>query len=429
MKANETADAGRAARATMSVLKDLLKDYHPRDFSIRLWTGEVLEPEPGISNRFTLVLRHPGALRAMLRSGSDRAIAEAYIYDDIDVEGDFDRVFPMADYLTALRPGATNRIRLASQLVSIPSGGGPRAGRKSARLRGPVHSLERDRQAVTYHYNTSNEFFALFLDKEMVYSCAYFASEGESLDAAQRRKLDYICRKLRLKEGERILDIGCGWGGLITYAAKEYGVSAVGITLSEPQAMLAAERIRSDGLQDRCRVDIVDYRRIPEDDLFDKIVSIGMVEHVGKSRLPDYFEQAWRLLKPGGVFLNHGIASESKPGGSLTFSDAYVFPDSEPVPISTSLRVAEASGFEVRDVESLREHYALTLREWGRRLESRHEDAVKATDEATYRVWRLFMAGSEHGFKTGRLNVYQSLLVKPDRGVSGFPLTREDWYH
>jgi cyclopropane-fatty-acyl-phospholipid synthase len=248
------------------------------------------------------------------------------------------------------------------------------------------------------------------------------------LETAQKRKLDYICRKLRLQKGDRLLDIGCGWGGLIIYAAKKYKVSALGITLSEPQAKLANERIQKEGLSDRCRAEVRDYRQVDGAGSFDKIVSIGMVEHVGESKLPEYFSQAWRLLRPGGVFLNHGIAHPPPATRGQSFSQAYVFPDSEPVPISASTRIAEEVGFEVRDVESLREHYWLTLRHWVRRLEAHHEDAVRVTDEATYRVWRLFMSASAYRFRTGFYNIYQSLLVKPDRGISGLPLTRADWY-
>ncbi len=264
----------------------------------------------------------------------------------------------------------------------------------------------------------------------MVYSCAYFQSPGEDLDTAQERKLEYVCRKLCLQKGERLLHIGCGWGGLVLYAAEKYGVEAVGITPSRPQAELAATRIQNRGLGDRCRVLVKDYRRIEEWGTFDKLVSIGMFEHVGESRLSEYFERAWKLLRPGGVFLNHGIGQmvtgPARRGPS--FSDRYVFPDGELLPISTTLRVAEEQGFEVRDVESLREHYMLTLRQWVQRLEAQHEEARRVTDETTYRTWRLFMSGSAYQFRSNEINVYQSLLVRAGEGKSGLPLTREDWY-
>jgi len=297
-------------------------------------------------------------------------------------------------------------------------------------LRGARHSKERDRQAVTYHYNRSNDFYALWLDSRMVYSCAYFTTPDDDIDIAQERKLDYISRKLRLRPGERLLDIGCGWGGLVIYAAQHYGVESYGITLSEPQAEFAQKRIEEAGLTGKCKVEVRDYRDVHEADSFDKIVSVGMFEHVGEALLPTYFKQAWQLLHPGGVFLNHGIASDSfdEAHAKTSFVNHYVFPDGELLPINTTLRAAETSGFEVRDVESLREHYTLTLRHWVQRLEAHAEEARKLTNDVTYRVWRLYMSGSAHAFKAGTNNIYQTLLAKPDRGDSGLPLTRTDWY-
>jgi cyclopropane-fatty-acyl-phospholipid synthase len=416
------------AARSLSILKFLLKDHHPRDYAIRLWDGSVWEAEAGQPVRFTMVIRHPGSLRAMFMGQSENAMGQAYVYDDFDIEGNMESAMSMAEYLFQLRLNVAVRLRLATQLLRLPSQVTPRAGRQAAKLDGVIHSIERDRQAVTYHYNTSNDFFASYLDKRMIYSCAYFASEDEDLDTAQMRKLDYICRKLRLQKGDRLLDIGCGWGGLIMYAAKKYKISALGITLSEPQAELANERIKKSGLSDRCRAEVHDYRQISGADIFDKISSIGMVEHVGEPMLPEYFRHAWRLLRPGGVFLNHGIAHPHLATRGQSFSQAYIFPDGEPVPIHVSTRIAENVGFEVRDVESLREHYMLTARHWVRRLEAHHDEAVRATDEATYRAWRLYMSAAASQFAVGKYNVYQSLLVKPDRGKSGLPLTRSDWY-
>ena len=265
----------------------------------------------------------------------------------------------------------------------------------------------------------------------MTYSCAYFNNPEDSLDLAQEQKLEFICRKLRLRPGQRLLDIGCGWGGLVIYAAKNFGVEATGITLSKPQADLANARIAEAGMSDRCRVLVRDYREMDQPASFDALASVGMFEHVGAKRLPAYFTQAWQLLKPGGVFLNHGIAIRAgeKPPPAKSFSNVYVFPDGELTPISTSLRAAEEAGFEVRDVESLRTHYAMTLRHWVRRLEAQHNLALQYVDEPTYRVWRLFMAGSAHDFEAGRTNVYQALLYRPDaNGHSNLPLTRADWY-
>jgi cyclopropane-fatty-acyl-phospholipid synthase len=423
----------RAVQTSLSFLEGLLGDYHPRDFAVRLWDGTVWEAEPGWPAHFTLVLKYPGALRSMFWPPGELTLAEAYVHDDFDIEGRIEDVFPLADYLLDRRRNVADRLRHSRRLLSLPSvrrGDRPRAGREAARLRGTRHSKARDRRAVTYHYDVPGEFYALWLDERMVYSCAYFAAPDEDLDAAQERKLDYVCRKLRLHSGERVLDIGCGWGGLLIHAARRYGASALGITLSEPQAELANERIRRAGLKDRCRVEVRDYREIEDSEGYDKLVSVGMFEHVGEALLPEYFRRAHRLLRPGGVFLNHGIARnrDVPVRRRPTFISRYVFPDGELVPIGTTLEAAEDGGFEVRDVESLREHYALTLRHWVRRLEARAEEAHRITDETTYRVWRLYMSGSAHGFKTGRLNVYQTLLSKPERGESGLPLTRADWY-
>jgi cyclopropane-fatty-acyl-phospholipid synthase len=408
-------------------LESLLADYPRRDFQVRLWDGTTwgVEKQP----RFALVLKHPGALRAMFLSPSELKLGEAYIHDDFDIEGDIEAAFDLADYLLGQERSRWESSDLNQQLRKVRTNDRPRTGLHLIKLWGSVHSKDRDRQAVTYHYDHPAEFYALWLDQRMVYSCAYFATPEEDLDSAQQRKLDYICKKLRLRPGERLLDIGCGWGGLIMHAAAHYGAHAVGITLSVPQAELARQRLRESGLSDHCRVEVSDYRDINHDQQYDKIVSVGMFEHVGEALLPEYFRRAWDLLRPGGVFLNHGIAySATYRRRGPSFTDRYVFPDSEMVPISTSLREAELSGFEVRDVESLREHYALTLHNWVQRLEAHAEEVRRIRDDTTYRIWRLYMAGAAHGFRSGRLNVYQALLAKPLHGESGLPLTREDWY-
>lgn len=426
----QTPETDRASRLTMRFLDDLIREDATGQVGVRLWNG-MTWPHT-VPRAATLVLNHPGALRAMFLPGDEVSLAEAYVYDDFDIEGEIEAVFPLADALDMTKIGWLRKLRLARDLLSLPKDEKRRPGQRGpAKLSGERHSAERDRQAVTFHYNVSNDFYALWLDRHMVYSCAYFSDPAEELDTGQERKLDYVCRKLRLQPGQRILDVGCGWGGLVIHAAQHYGVDATGITLSQPQADLANERIAAAGLADRCRVWVRDYRDIDETDSYDALVSVGMFEHVGAALLPTYFELAWQLLRPGGVFLNHGIANTVKedPRSGRSFSDTYVFPDGELVPINVTLRAAEEAGFEVRDVESLREHYALTLRHWVRRLESRHERALQFVGEPTYRVWRLFMSGSAHGFSLGRLNVYQTLLVKQsESGQSGLPLTRADWY-
>lgn len=428
--------ASTPSEITCNVLQALFGQCNTT-FSVRLWDGTYW-PDDG-PRQATLVLNHPGAIRAMFLPGNEVALGEAYLYDDFDVEGNLEVIYGAAERLILDPPSWAERLRLMRQLrllpeesrrvAALPQLAGGARGR--ARVSGRRHSVARDRQAVTYHYDVSNDFYRLWQDPHMVYSCAYFQSEDEDLDSAQERKLDYLCRKLRLKPGQKLLDLGCGWGGLVRHAASAYGVDATGITLSQPQADLANERIRAEGLGEHCRVLLQDYRQMREPGAYDALVSVGMFEHVGASHLLRYFAQAWALLKPGGSFMNHGIAlrGSDRPRKGKSFSNTYVFPDGELVPIHATLRAAERVGFEVRDVESLREHYALTLRHWVKRLEAHHEQALQYVSEPTYRVWRLFMSGSAHGFTTGRLNLYQTLLVKPDKaGVSHLPLTRADWY-
>jgi len=420
-----------AATKALTILQLLLRDYHPRDFAVCFWDGSQWPAESN-SPRFKLIFKHPDALRSILRnSATDLSISEAYIHDNLDVEGDFEAAMPVGYHLLSRRWPATTMLKLGWHLFRMPAAVHfLRNGKRPARLRGELHSRERDRQAVTFHYNVSNGFYALWLDERMVYSCAYFENANEDLETAQARKLDYICRKLRLRPGERLLDIGCGWGGLVIHAAQRYGVEVLGITLSRNQADLANERIVRAGLEKRCRVEVRDYRDLNDTGGFDKLVSVGMFEHVGESRLPVYFRHAWRLLRPGGVFLNHGIArrtTDPEPAGP-TFISRYVFPDGELLPINATLRYAEEAGFEVRDVESLREHYMLTLRHWARALELHRGQALQVVGEPTYRVWRLFLHGSAHGFAVGSLNIYQAVLLKPNAGQSGLPLTRGDWY-
>jgi len=419
-----------ATKPTRTFLEDLFSCYSPRDFAVRFWDGSVWEPAPGQSARFTLFLNNPGAARLMFRPPTMVSIGEAYIYRDYEVQGDFDHFFAFLGHVADQPRNVWKKLKLWRKLRAVPLSNGKQAVDQAAHLQGKVHSLARDRSAISYHYDLSNDFYSLWLDRRMVYSCAYFHHADDSLDAAQEQKLDHICHKLRLQPGMKLLDIGCGWGGLIMHAAQKYGVQALGVTLSKEQQALAGERIRQVGLADRCRVELRDYRELQEPDSFDRIVSVGMAEHVGTKMLPTYFRHAYRLLKVGGQFLNHSITWNAAfvPEQRLNFAKVYVFPDGELQSIHTLLNAAGRAGFEIRDVESLREHYALTLRHWVRRLETNQEQARKHVNDTTYRVWHFYMAGAAYMFESARYNLYQSLLFKHARAFSGLPLTRADWY-
>ena len=418
----------RHTRIALDFLQTVLGDYHPRNFAVELWDGTTWEAETE-TTLFTIVLKHPGALRRMFLPPNELTMGEAYIFGDFEVRGSLHDMMRLAVFLLDEQEwGLRQQLSAAWSLLQLPRAL-PVATERRAELGGEQHSITRDRQAIRYHYDVSNEFYSLFLDERMVYSCAYFADAEESLDAAQTRKLDYICRKLRLQPGDRLLDIGCGWGALVMHAAQQYGVYAHGITLSERQAELAEERIAAAGLSDRCRVEILDYREIEEEGGYDKLVSVGMVEHVGSPALPIYFEQAWRLLRPGGLFLNHGIATlQGQEPRMPSFTLKYVFPDGELLPINRMLLFAEEAGFEVRDLESLREHYSLTLKNWVQRLQANRERALELVDPVTYRIWELYMSGARHIFDVQINNVFQALLLKADDHRSHLPLTRDDWY-
>jgi cyclopropane-fatty-acyl-phospholipid synthase len=296
------------------------------------------------------------------------------------------------------------------------------------------HTKRGDRAAIAYHYDVSNEFYSLWLDRNMVYSCAYFRNEADSLDTAQEQKLDHILSKLMLKPGERFLDIGCGWGALAMRAAEKFGVDATGITLSENQFHLATERIRAAGLQDRCRVLLLDYRDTPGEGVYDKIASVGMFEHVGLKNLPVYFGTVRRLLREKGLFLNHGITSSDPDNGAVglgggEFIGRYVFPRGELPHLHRAVHDMSMQDFEVHDVECLRPHYAKTLAFWSAAFERNIDAAVAASSERTARIWRLYLAGCAYGFEQGWMSIHQVLATKRTRpGPTALPLTR-DWIY
>jgi cyclopropane-fatty-acyl-phospholipid synthase len=442
------ADALATAREALEIAFGPVQE---RGFTVRLWDDSLDQPA-GAPTSFTLVVRRAGALRRALLPPSELALVEAYLRDDFDSEGNLGDAGRLGD-LAASRLRSPRRLaKLVRVLRKLPTDDLPRAlpaaadaaqPRRVRRLFGlGQHSRRRDAIVVRHHYDVGNDFYALWLDRRMIYSCAYFPTGTEDLDAAQEAKLEHICRKLRLHAGEHLLDVGCGWGGLLEYAATHFGISGVGITLSEPQATLARERLAEAGVGDRVRIEVRDYRDLPSDWRFDKAVSIGMREHVGAARLPDYFAAVYRALRPGGLFLDHGLmrGGAEKPVGAGrwiarrlwkrdAFIERYVFPDGELVPLGELLGMAEPTGLEARDVENLREHYILTLRHWVERLGRVHREAVAIVGEQTYRVWRLYMAATTLGFHSGRLTLIQTLFAKPlPDGSADVPLTRGDLY-
>ena len=405
---------------------------------VRLWDGIVISLGRD-SPLATIVVHNAKLLRELAWRPDPLRLAEAYFFGEIDVEGDLYALLTQRTHLQSLTVSMRDRLSLLSAAL-FPGSGSTLMRRDNASVRwsralysriSRKHSQAHNREAIAFHYDVSNEFYRLWLDEQMLYSCAYFNDPGESLDQAQRNKLDHICRKLRLKAGERLLDIGCGWGALICWSAQHYGVRAHGITLSHQQYEYTQNKIRDLGLEKQVTVELRDYRGLPDDAAFDKVSSIGMFEHVGLKNLPTYFRAVHRVLKPGGLFLNHGI-TDNEEGKHKTvgteFIQRYVFPDAELDSVSNVQRAMERTGFEICDVEALRPHYALTLRHWVSRLEARRQEALAHVSEARYRVWRLYMAGCASQFEHGAIGVYQILAANRREGFADLPLTRHDIY-
>jgi cyclopropane-fatty-acyl-phospholipid synthase len=393
-------------------------------FAVRFWDESELRPD-GNSSGDTIVIRDQRALSYIATAPNQIGLGRAWVAGDLELDGDLERALRAGQLLRGLRLGLGDRI---ASLRAAAGAGALRLHRPNppdseAQLGGRLHSLRRDRAAVRHHYDVSNEFYRLVLGPTMVYSCAYFDSESDTLDHAQERKLDVICRKLRLAAGERLLDVGCGWGALVLHAAANYGVRAVGVTLSEPQAALARERIHAAGLADRCEIRVQDYREVA-DGPYDRIASIGMYEHVGASRLDRYMQTLRQLVRPGGLILNHGIVRLSpRPGPRDGFIRRYVFPDGELHPVGRVVDSLERAGLELRDAESLREHYALTLRRWVSNLTANREAAHAAAGAERERIWRLYMTGSALAFERGDISLQQLLAAAPGSPVE-LPLAR-----
>ena len=363
---------------------------------IVLWNGRQIELTKNPT--LTLSLTTPSAVRYLLRP-SFRSLGEAYIEGKIHVEGSPSEILKILEE-------TREKTAMTSPLAKW-----------TRKIRPRPHSRRADEKAIRFHYDVSNDFYRLWLDQNMIYSCAYFKDGEDDLDRAQEQKLDHICRKLMLKPGERFLDIGCGWGGLIRWAAKNYGVKATGITLSENQYDYARDWIREEKLEDHCEVLLCDYRDLKEKDHFDKISSVGMFEHVGIANYPIYFGNIHRLLKEGGLILNHGICSSSLdldlvPGDGGEFMDRYVFPGQELPHVSRVTSEISRQKMEVTDVESLRPHYAKTLRHWLARLEKNQAKIEAIVGDRRYRIWRAYLMGTAHAFDRGWISIYQVLAVK-----------------
>lgn len=426
----------RSTRDALHILNRIFRDF-PGGLEVRLWDGHTvsLGSHPP---RFTLTFRDPGKFREVVLRRDPLHLADAHFSGHVEIEGSIYDVLGLKDYFLSLRLSAAEKAAILARALAIRPAprnrhGGDGAGEpRNWRARfGGRHSRQTDRHAISFHYDVSNDFYALWLDERMVYSCAYFETPDDSLNQAQRQKLDHLCRKLRLEPGESLLDIGCGWGGLVCWAASRYGVKAHGITLSRQQLEYAQRSIRSQGLEDRVTVELRDYRDVVGSERFDKIVSVGMFEHVGIRNLPIYFRTAHRLLKPGGLFMNHGITTQNegwRRNVDNEFINRYVFPDGELETIANVQRGMEESGFEIVDVEGLRAHYALTLRHWVKRLEARRLDAIRHAGDATFRIWRMYMAACALNFESGEMGLYQILGEKWDKRLPSVPLTRRDLY-
>jgi cyclopropane-fatty-acyl-phospholipid synthase len=378
-----------------------------------------------------IVVRSPDAIRRIVTAPGELGIGRAYVAGDLDLEGDVFAALELRKQLPSIRLAAL-QWRAALELVGWSGLRPLPAPPEEARLRGRRHSPERDAAAIAHHYDVSNSFYRIVLGPSMTYSCAVWDAPDVTLEDAQAAKHELVCRKLGLEPGMRLLDVGCGWGGMVMHAAQHHGVRAVGVTVSRRQAELAAKRVAEAGLGDRVEIRLQDYRDV-RGEQYDAISSIGMFEHVGLAQLSAYFDRLFALLRAGGRLLNHAIgrppatkASRLRPAGTRFsrrgFIDRYVFPDGELHELGSVTSALQRAGFEARHMESLREHYALTLRAWIRNLEQSWDAAVAEVGDPRARIWRLYMAGSAVNFEDGNIQVHQVLAVKPDGGTSGMPL-------
>jgi cyclopropane-fatty-acyl-phospholipid synthase len=394
--------------STASLTRELRAALPRRPFAVRFWDGSAVDAtEPGAP---TFEFRSPAALAHVLRAPGELGIGRAYVSGLVDVD-DLDAALRVVDTFEPPPLRIGQKLRLGRALVrACGLTRPPRRPATELRLRGERHTLARDRRAVRHHYDAGNDFFALFLDASMTYSCACFSRGAHTLEEAQEAKLELVCSKLGLREGERVLDVGCGWGSFALHAAGRHGAHVVGVTLSPPQAEFARRRARELGLADRVDFRVADYRELGGE-RFDAIASIGMVEHVGEERIDEYAQRLAELLDPGGRLLNHGIAKlkdlDTRDEGA--FSERFVFPDGVPLPLSRVLLALERAGFATTHVEGLADDYAETLSHWIERFEGHYDDAVRLAGRERARIWRLYLRAARQGFQTGWASIYQVL--------------------
>src|SRR3954468_24469189 len=401
------------------LLQELQRALPDRPFEVAFWDGSTLPSTNGASET-TFRVTSPVAIAHALRAPGQLGIGRAYVSGALDVD-DLDATLELLD--TWKPPSLDTKTKAKLAAAALRSTGlvaPPKPPQAELIPQGRRHSIERDKAAVRHHYDVSNEYFSLFLDDSMTYSCAIFSRGAKTLEEAQWTKRELVCTKLGLKAGERLLDVGCGWGAFAVHAAVEHGVSVTGITLSEPQAQRARQRAEEAGVADRVDIKVMDWRELSATEPFDAIASIGMVEHVGAVNIDDYAARLYALLRPGGRLLNHGIArlrhgdAEAGP-----FSERYVFPDAAPLHVSRVAFAMERAGLALQTAEGFHADYAETLKHWAQRLDANHERALQLAGPERMRVWRLYLRTARRGFESGFIGLFQVLVQKPDGPPGG----------
>lgn len=404
----------------------------PFQICIDCWGIEQIYLGNTINGSFpqlTLQIHHPGVIRSLLLRQDSLILADAYLNGLVDFAGEIEDLIVLTEHLFYAQKQPPNAMRAWMESLTLP-----RLPSLLPKLSPwqqlKLRSRDRDRVAVRHHYDVGNEFYQLWLDPLLVYSCAHFEHPEMSLQQAQEAKLDLICRKLQLKPGDYLLDIGCGWGALLRWAITHYNVQGYGITLSEEQLAFNQKYIDREGLGDSLRVEMLDYRDLPKEPTFDKIVSVGMVEHVGIKNYPVYFQSALSALKPGGLFLNHGVTNNDRSKSSTIdekFIDRYIFPDGQLADLSTTLSAIENAGWEIVDVETWRIHYAKTLRHWLANLDKVIDPAASLISERRLQLWRIYLLGCALSFERNKIGIYQTLLRRQADWEWNLPLTRTGW--